>query len=215
MKATHESGILSALLTYTALTAGCAASGPISDYDQANVDTASVPLALSLAAAPVSADVSASGSGCAGGSWTADVSDDGTSVSLALYEHEASTGTGSSSDSSNCAFTIRLNSSQGVSYAVSSFSYDGNAGLDVDVRGSQSARYSFQGAAGGGDGRTDLVGPYADDFSFYDDLSPSELVWSPCGTSRILNVNSNIVVSNGSGDMSVDNLDLRLSQRGC
>jgi len=215
MQAIHKSSIVSVLLTCTALTAGCAASGPISDLDPEAVDAAPMPLALSLAAVPVSAEVSAQGSGCPSGTWSADVSADGETVSLALYAHEASTRSDGSGLSS-CAINVRLNSSQGVSYAVNSLSYDGYAELDEDVRGRQSASYHFQGnSAGGAGGQTNLVGPYADEFDFRDDLSQSGLVWSPCGTSRTLSLNTSIRITNGSGDMSVDKIRLRLSQRAC
>lgn len=216
MKAIHEAGIVSALLAYTALAAGCAAAGPVGDFDRANSDAEPVPLALALAGVPVSADVSANGSGCPSGSWTADVSDSGSSVSLSFYSHEASSGSGGSTSArSECAIRVRLNGSQGVSYAVSRFAYDGNAGLDADVRGSQVAQYNFQGSPASEGGRTDLVGPYADDFEYHDTLRPSELVWSPCGTNGVLSVSTRIQVSNGSGDMSVDNLRIGLNQRGC
>ena len=44
--------------------------------------------------------------------------------------------------------------------------------------------------------RTDLVGPFEDDYVFQDDVGLLDLVWSPCGTERMLNIPTRLQLKN-------------------
>jgi Domain of unknown function (DUF4360) len=209
----RKSSLLSALLTYTALTTACAASGTIAHEDRPEVGATSAPLTLAAADDSIFADVSANGTGCPSGTWDVDISEAGDSFTVAFDAYEVSVDPNSSVGIKDCQLSVRLHSSTGLTLAVNSFSYQGYAELSEGVSGIHTASYYFQGnPLAGNEVESELVGPYADDFYFQDEIETSNLVWSPCGVERTMNVATRLRVRNddqssGTGYMTLGSVD--------
>ena len=76
------------------------------------------------------------------------------------------------------------------------------------------AKYYFQGApVQAQEARTELIGPYDDTYTFEDIVRTTDLVWSPCGVERDLNVRMTLRLTNGGREDGYINLgdDLRLT----
>lgn len=142
------------------------------------------------------ADVDAQGTGCPDGSWDASISEDGQTFTLRFNQYEASISANQDRDTKDCRVSVKLTSPQGLSYSVASFYYSGYVFLENDgMRASYSARYSFL-----EDPRTMrradrdiLTGPRDESFTFQSDPQP---IWSPCGGSSTLNIDTRVTVIN-------------------
>jgi len=213
----------------TTLSTACFGAAAISCAAPAGADPTAgdAPPALYAANAGPFLDVTANGTGCPAGTWTSDVSEDGTTFAVSFNAYEASVAPGSSFSIKDCTLSIKLANEPGRQYAVESISYHGAAKLDAGVRTTVSAIYWFQGdPAAGQELATDLTGPYEQNFEFYDAPEPEALGWSPCGFARDLNVTSRIVLRNAAGASGTSNVSLnsvegsaqlvvRLAARGC
>jgi len=144
----------------------------------------------------VVADVDANGTGCPEGSWDASISDDGQTFTLRFNSYEASIDATQDRDVKDCRISVKLSSPEGLSYSVASFYYSGYVFLETaDMRASYTARYSFL-----EDPRTArnadkdiLTGPRDESFTFASDPQP---IWSPCGGSSTLNIDTRVTVIN-------------------
>lgn len=142
------------------------------------------------------ADVDAQGTGCPDGSWDAAISTDGQTFTLRFNQYEASIAANQDRDVKDCRISVKLSSPTGMSYSVASFYYSGYVFLEQEgMRASYAARYSFL-----EDPRTmrradrDLVtGPRDESFVFQSDPQP---IWSPCGGSSTLNIDTRVTVMN-------------------
>jgi len=218
----------------TALSAiGCAA-----DQDSVNGEEQDT---LALAAPPSQAtqpdlnkpffhEVVANGTGCPRGSWQTDISPDGATFTTTFSKYEVSVEDGTRMSFKDCNLTIKLHSPNGLSYAVSNFYYQGYAFLESGVRGFQTANYYFQGnpvPSADKEKRTDLTGPVDRSYLFQDTVRTADVVWSPCGLDRNLQVVTRLGLqknqNKGSGYINLSSLDgeisgkvvLKLSWRGC
>lgn len=170
------------------------------------------------------ADISASGTGCPAGSWNARLSDDSLAFTITFSKYQVSVSNTDTTDrkSMNCALVLKMNSPKGLSYAVSYISYSGMANLEPGVRAVHNTNYDFTGqniqASGatprGAKTRT-FNGPYNDSFVFEDKVSTQDVVFSQCGTTRDLLVQTSLQVVNGrpkkSGVINVAAIDGRTS----
>jgi hypothetical protein len=115
-----------------------------------------------------------------------------------------------------CQLAIDLNFPPGWSFAIMTADYRGFAELEKGVVGTQSSLYYFQGNMGPRF-RTQILGPFSDNYFRRDMLGQQATVWSPCGESRALNIKTEASVSTlmnprGSGMMTVDTVDLAVQQ---
>lgn len=220
------SGILLSGLCVAAL--GCA-------DDASNVDELAAEAALQAGpergvvvnpAGVYFAEVTANGTGCPAGTWTTSLAPDGQTFTTSFSAYEAEVDPSRTISIKDCMLAVKLHSPQGLSYSISSFYYSGYAFLEKGVSGRQFASYYFQGnPAQTAQLRTDLVGPYDDTFLFADEVGLTDLVWSPCGTTRDLNVTTRLRLRNGnpraSGYMNIAAVDasiklvFKLSWRTC
>lgn len=173
------------------------------------------------------ADVIANGTGCPAGTWQTTISEDGKTFTTSFSAYEAILEASRSIAIRDCQLGITLHSPQGLSFAVESFYYQGYAYLDSGVTGRQTANYYFMGnPLNHAELRTDLRGPFDDDYLFQDDVGIVDLVWSPCGVERNLNVATRLRVQNnprrtGTGYMNLLSVDgsaqlvFRLAWRSC
>jgi hypothetical protein len=160
------------------------------------------------------ASVTANGTGCPAGTWDASISPDGTAFTVTFSSYEAIVGPGQAFSIKDCSLGIDLKTPSGFSFAVDSFYYQGYSLLDSDgMSAKQSAKYYFMGNPVGGVSydRT-MTGPYDDDYLFSDEIATANLVWSPCGTTRRLNVTTRLVLQNnashsGNGYLNTSTVD--------
>jgi hypothetical protein len=135
------------------------------------------------------ANVTANGTGCPAGTYNTSISSDGLTFTTTFSQYETSVDETQSVSAKDCQLAIKLRSPAGVSVAVSDFSYTGYAFLDRGVELRQTANYYFQGTPLRAESsRTAIVGPYDDSFLFKDTVTTADMVWSPCGLERDLNV---------------------------
>lgn len=152
------------------------------------------------------ANVTARGLGCPSGSWAASISPDGQTFTLTFSRYELQVAPAEEDDSKQvpCTINVSLNSPAGLSYAVTSFYYQGTAVLDPGVRASLSAYYSFPGqrVSATVDGsplgvvKEDIYGPYDKGYLFEDNLRSSDYVYSECGTTRVLQIVTKLSLEN-------------------
>lgn len=195
--------------------------------DTPNVGVATQKLELPDPNGTYFAEVIANGTGCPAGTWDTAISDDGKTFTTTFSEYEAIVEPSRTVAVKDCQLGISLHSPQGLSFSVESFYYQGYAFLENGVVGRQTANYYFMGnPVDHAELRTDLRGPFDDDYLFQDDVGITDLVWSPCGTDRNLNVTTRLRVQNnrqrnGTGYMNLISVDgsaqlvFRLAWRSC
>ena len=157
------------------------------------------------------------GSGCPAGSVAGNISSDRQAFTLLFDQYVAEVGPGVpySMKRKNCQLNIALDYPQGWSFTLFTVDYRGYAALQRGVTGTQQSSYYFQGSSGTGRLRTNYRGPMDQDYQIRDTLTTSALVWSPCGATRALNVNTEVRVDNSgypnaSGMMTTDSIDGQL-----
>jgi len=145
------------------------------------------------------AEVKANGTGCPKGTWNTELAADGKTFTTTFSAYEAEVNKLTAVSVKDCNLAIKLHSPQGLSYSVASFYYQGYAFLAKGQTARQTAQYYFQGdPVNSGNARTDLKGPYDDDYLFEDNVGLKDTVWSPCGTSRDLNIVTRLRLQNSS-----------------
>jgi len=154
------------------------------------------------------------GSGCPIGSVAQNIASDNKAFTLTFSDYIAEVGPDVSLKESrkNCQLTIDLQFPQGYQFAVATFDYRGYASLDRGVEGTQKSSYYFQGMGKTGSFSTTYRGVKDGDFQFRDTVPMESVIWSPCGASRALNINTQVRVSNrsnsrGRGLMTIDSID--------
>jgi hypothetical protein len=163
------------------------------------------------------ANITANGTGCPAGSWDAAISPDGTAFTVTFSAYEASVTPGQAMVVKDCTLSIDLRTPQGFSFSVSSFHYQGYALLDTPgMSARQTAKYYFMGnPVPAKEERSDMAGPYDNDYLFSDEIGVADLVWSPCGAERTLQAQTRLVLQNnpqqsGSGYLNTSSVDGQL-----
>jgi len=165
-------------------------------------------------------NITANGSGCPIGSVGSDISPDAKAFTLTFSDYQAEMGPGIplSESRKNCQVSVAMNIPQGWSYTLLKVDYRGFATLDPGVIGQQRSTYYFQGASGrtnSGSLFTNMYGPYSKDFIVSDDIEIQDLVWSPCGVTRSLNINTEVRLQGPRGSrgyITQDSIDGELTQ---
>ncbi|SMF71079.1 DUF4360 domain-containing protein [Pseudobacteriovorax antillogorgiicola] len=156
-------------------------------------------------------DITYNGSGCPVGS--ADLYfQDGNFQSFFMqlddYYAEAGEGISLRDSRKNCQLSFKLEFPQGWTYAIGSMTYSGFAHLERNVVAKQQASYYFTGEAEQATIRTEFEGPMHRNFWLTD--SAQALIYAPCKSEAILNVNSSVQVRSlnrhNYGAIGLDNL---------
>jgi hypothetical protein len=153
--------------------------------------------------------VVANGTGCPAGSWKAALAPDGQSFTVTLDGYDTSLTPQSPLAIADCQLAIDLGAD--VSYAVTSFGFEGTAKLGQGVAALANASFAFQGDPTTGLSTTkQLVGPHDGKFSVQGVVPSDQLRWSECGVARDLNFRTRVRLTGGvseaSGTVSVDSL---------
>lgn len=149
--------------------------------------------------------VTVNGSGCPEGSVDVGRARDG-SISLRYEEFLARTGEGASvlDFRKNCALSLQVDGPDGYSFAVRGVDHQGVAYLQDGVTGLLRTNYYIQGSTEDSTQEETFEGPYASLVSATENLSTDELVWTPCGEERNININIELRVSAvGSDDLNL------------
>jgi Domain of unknown function (DUF4360) len=134
------------------------------------------------------------GSGCPAGTATVTVSHDNTGFHVAYHSFRARIG-GSSTvvdARKNCQLGLLVHVPQGFTYAIAEANYGGRAHLADGVSGLERANYYFQGSPDNNYVDHPFDGPFNGPWRTTDKTPVAELVFAPCGVSRILNVNTEL-----------------------
>lgn len=158
--------------------------------------------------------ISYAGSGCPAGSVAQNVAPDLQAFTLLFdsYIAEAGPGVSAREKRKNCQINIDLAFPQGWSYSIFTVDYRGYVSLEPRTTAMQKSSYYFQGNRATANLQTTMKGPVDKDYQIRDTLGLSAMVWSPCGASRSLNINSQIRVDNtrnrrGFGLITLDSID--------
>lgn len=147
------------------------------------------------------------GTGCPAGSASVTVSPDQSALSILFDNYVAEAGGGRRVDRKSCNISVPVSVPSGYSVAVFQVDY---RGFNSIPRGAQSrfdAEYFWAGANGPRISRT-FVGPTTDTYSISDALIASTMVWTPCGASVNLRVNTSMMAqSNMRGEQTLSTVD--------
>ncbi|KAF2201630.1 hypothetical protein GQ43DRAFT_415408 [Delitschia confertaspora ATCC 74209] len=136
------------------------------------------------------------GSGCPQGTLNVDISSDGRILPIHFgKEFAASVGPNSDPADSrkNCQLNFDLQFSPGYQYTVLSTDYTGFADLNSGVKGKVKSTYYFSGEQDQATAGFTLNGPFTGQYTKHDDVALA--VWSPCGSSSLLNVNTEVALT--------------------
>lgn len=149
------------------------------------------------------------GSGCPAGSASVTLSPDQQSLSILFdgYVAEAGGATSRQIDRKSCNLAIPVQVPQGYSISVFQVDYRGFNALPRGARSQFNVEYFFAGARGPRQTRT-FLGPDSSEYLLTDRLAAEALVWTPCGASTNLRVNSSMTVfSNRMGEQTMSTVD--------
>ncbi|MCB0405599.1 MAG: DUF4360 domain-containing protein [Bdellovibrionales bacterium] len=156
------------------------------------------------------------GTGCPAGTVSESLAPDAKAFTLLFdsYVVEAGPGVPLRESRKNCQLAVDLRFPQGWSFTIVDVDYRGYASIDRGATGTQKTNYYFQGQRVGPSLQTTMRGPFDDDYHIRDKLGVDAVVYSPCGLSRALNLNTQIrVQARGSSQalMTIDSIDGELT----
>lgn len=134
------------------------------------------------------------GSGCERGSIEKEVSRNKRSFTLSFSEYDAAIGPDSSKSDSrkSCHITLALSVPDGWMYSIESFTYRGFMDLNKGIEAEQKTSYSFEGQDGTGKFSSKKYGEYSGNYVHTDNVDSDDAIWSECGSSSELMINSSI-----------------------
>jgi len=154
------------------------------------------------------------GTGCPAGSASVTLSPDESALSILFdsYLAEAGSATGKTVDRKSCNISIPVQVPNGYSVAIFQVDYRGfNLIPAAGAYTRMDTEYFWAGSRGPRFARV-YSGPTADNYTLSDGLVAQSLVWTPCGASVNLRVNSSVMAqTNRRGEqtmITVDSADL-------
>jgi len=165
--------------------------------------------------------VTANGTGCPAGTWDVVPTADGRSFQLRLAEYDTTATPTTSIDVEDCNLALEVEAPSDVSYSLQSLRYEGFAWLEPGLRATLTSTAYFQGnPAASSTARSVLAGPHDDTYGVTQEIAPADRQWSPCGSTRDLNVVSRLHLDNtqAKGSAYVDVgivLGIQLDVRSC
>lgn len=198
-----KSGLLCAAALAAFAATGCAEESDLSAEELEVSETAEVASTEQALQAPTQqkfAKVVANGSGCPLGSTETRISDDGLVFTTTFSSYEINLSPNKTLDSRFCQLAIEVISPPGISYAVSTFSYQGYATLESGAAARLTTSYYFSGIPVLPSGTPkSLTGPFDNTYQFTENITTFDTnAWSPCGAKRDLNIRTTVSVTNNS-----------------
>jgi hypothetical protein len=163
-------------------------------------------------------DIQYRGTGCPGGTVGSNISTDAKAFTLLFDSFVAESGPGIplSAGRKSCQLLVDMRFPQGWSFSLFSVDYRGYMNLERNTTGEISSTYFFQGQMSTPVfKKTNVRGPVSQDFHIRDTVGLDATVWSPCGASRALNINTSIATRAGMGTsamIGVDSISGELTQ---
>ncbi|MBF0361595.1 MAG: DUF4360 domain-containing protein [Oligoflexia bacterium] len=154
------------------------------------------------------------GTGCPAGSADVTLSPDRSSISILFDQYVAEAGgvTRRSFDRKTCNVSVPVLVPGGYSVSIFKIDYRGYVNVPIGGRADFNVEYFFAGSQGPRYKKT-FYGRYDDEYFLTNTLQASAVIWSPCGQSVNLRVNSAMVAkSNYRFDdamATVDSIDIR------
>lgn len=149
------------------------------------------------------------GTGCPAGTASATLSPDESAISILFdnYVTEAGSAAGRRVDRKSCNISVPVAVPQGYSVAVFQVDYRGFTLVPVGGRAQFDAEYFWAGSVGPKIRRV-FTGPVNDNYTLGDSLMAQTMVWTPCGASVNLRINSSMMaMSNSSGQQTMATVD--------
>ena len=162
--------------------------------------------------------VSYGGTGCPQGTMSSQISADRTVVTLIFDSYIASIGPGISvtEQRKNCQLNVDIKYPGGFQYSILSADYRGYAAIQKSVTGTLKSTYYFSGQTAQTSTEYKFEGPVNGDYLKHDTADSTSVVWSPCGTTGMLNINSQVRLatsnSSATGLLTTDSTDLKFTQ---
>lgn len=146
--------------------------------------------------------VAVNGSGCRPGTAVVAAAPDNTAFTVTYSDYMAHVGVGSRPIDfrKNCQMGVRVDIPQGFTYAIAQADYRGYAKMARGASGMERANYYFQGMSGTAISSHSFNGPYNGGWQATDRAGVAALVFKPCGEERILNINTEIIVDEGTSN---------------
>lgn len=145
-------------------------------------------------------NISANGSGCPAGTWTAELGDDGLTAQLKFTGFEAAVGANRSFDTKNCQLGLELSNTEEYSYAIESVTFQGAATLQAGVLAELTTQAYISGSPGESTtSSSDIDAPFDGFFGtaiVLGDATDDSLTWTSCGPAYDLNFNTRIILRN-------------------
>ncbi len=171
------------------------------------------------------ATVTATGSGCAEGTYRANVGADG-KITLSYDAFDVNVGQGISEAVKDCQLIVALTTQTGASYAITEYSHFGTAVLSEGVSGKQSSSYYFPNARFAGRLRNSVFDGPLRGLVTSEPLEPNDVQWTPCALQQSLRITNRLVLSSkdasglgtlsfGSGEHAGQGAVLTLGVRAC
>ena len=148
------------------------------------------------------------GTGCPGGSVSATLSPDATSLSLLFdsYLVEAGGDTGKSFDRKSCNIAIPVHVPQGYAVSILSIDYRGYNNFPKGANSQFNVEYFFAGARGPVFSQK-FNGPKDEDYLIQNKLTAQTIVYSACGADVNLRTNSSIRVTTTKNQQALATVD--------
>ncbi|RPB02920.1 hypothetical protein L873DRAFT_1801504, partial [Choiromyces venosus 120613-1] len=139
------------------------------------------------------------GSGCNAGSVAISKTQGSRTLTLAFDNYFVSIGPGVPFvyRRRNCNLNIRLHYPGGYQYTLYQVDYIGYANLELGVTANRQSTYWFAGFLNQrATFQTTWKGPYVNNYASRDIIGHDAWVWSPCGASTALNINTQLTLAN-------------------
>jgi len=144
--------------------------------------------------------VQVNGSGCRPHTAVPAIAPDRTAFTVTYSEYIAQVGPGAKPKDAHkdCRLKVRLDIPAGFTYTITHADYRGFALLERGASGMQRARYQYQTQKPGSYADHPISSPYEDNWQVTDTATAQD--WAPCGKSRKLDIETELVVNVGSSD---------------
>ncbi|KAF1936580.1 hypothetical protein EJ02DRAFT_459422 [Clathrospora elynae] len=158
------------------------------------------------------------GTGCPQGTVSSQISSDRTIMTLIFDSYIASIGPGIAvtEQRKNCQLNVDIAYPGGFQYSILSADYRGYSSIQKGVQGTLKSTYYFSGQTDQTSTSYVFDGPTNGDYLKHDEADNTSIVWAPCGTDGMLNINSQVRLTStnnsATGLLTTDSTDLKFTQ---